>query len=62
MNVRLAGQMLNTTVSKVFPNYGPENIAGTAEFCLRLDKFFDIMNVSSRTASSRKLKAFDAPF
>ena len=35
---------------------------GTAEFCLMFDRFFDIMNVSSTTASSRELKPFNAPF
>ena len=51
MNVRLAAQVLSTTVSKVLSNYGPADAAGTAEFCL-FDKFFDNMNVSSTTASS----------
>ena len=62
MNVRLAAQVLSTTVSKVLANYGPADAAGTAEFCLVFDKCFDIMNVSSTTASSRKFKPFKAPF
>ena len=53
MNMRLDAQVLSTTVSKVLSNYGPADAAGTAEFCLMFDKFFDIMNVSSTTASSR---------
>ena len=52
MNIRLARQVLSTTVSKVLSNYGPADAAGTAEFCLMFDKFFDNMNVSSTTASS----------
>ena len=36
MNVRLAAQVLSTTVNKVLPNYGPAGAAGTAEFCLIL--------------------------
>ena len=32
MNVRLAAQVLSTTVSKVLSNYGPADAAGTAEF------------------------------
>ena len=52
INVRLAAQVLSTTVSKVLSNYGPADAAGTAEFCLMFDKFFDNMNVSSTTASS----------
>ena len=62
MNVRLAAQVLSTNVSKVLSNYGPSDAAGTAEFCLMFDKFFDIINVSSTTASSRELKPFDPPF
>ena len=62
MNVRLAAQVLSTTVSKVLSNYGPADAAGTAEFFLMFHKFFDIMNVSSTTASSRELKPFNAPF
>ena len=50
MNVRSAAQVLSTTVSKVLSNYGPPNAVKTAAFCLILDKFFDIMNVSSTTA------------
>ena len=62
MNVRLAAQVLSTTVSKVMSNYRPADAAGTAEFCLIFDKFFDIINVSSTTALSRELKPFNAPF
>ena len=61
MNVRLAAQVLSTTVSKVLSNYGPADAAVTAEFCLIFDISFDIMNVSSTTASSRELKPFNAP-
>ena len=32
MNVRLAAQVLRTTVSKVMSNYRPADAAGTAEF------------------------------
>ena len=62
MNVRLVAEVISTTVSKVLSNYGPADTAGTAEFCLMFDKFFDIMNVSSTTASSRELKPFNTPF
>ena len=49
-------------VSKVLSNYGPADAAGTAKFCLIFDKFFDIRNVSSTTASSCKSKPINAPF
>ena len=61
INVRLAAQVLST-VSNVLSNCGPADAAGTAEFCLIFDNFFDIMNVSSTTALSRELKPFNAPF
>ena len=59
MNVRLAAQVVSATVSKVLSNYGPADAAGTAEFCLMFDTFFDIMNVSSTIASSRELTPFN---
>ena len=62
MNVRLAAQVLSATVSKVLSNNGPGDAAGTAEFCLMFDKFFNNMNFSSTTVSSRELKPFNAPF
>ena len=48
MNVRLAAQVLSTTLSKVLS--------------IMFDNFFDIMNASSTTASSLELKLFNAPF
>ena len=62
MNVRLAAQVLSTTVSNILSNHGPTDAAATAEFCLMFDNFFDIMNVSSTTASSRELKPFNTPY
>ena len=56
MNDRLAAQVFSTTVSKVSFNYGPADAAQMPEFCLIFDTFFSIMNVSSTTASSHKLK------
>ena len=62
MNDILAAQMLSTTVSKVLSNYGPADAAGTVEFFLMFDKYFDIMNVSSTASLSRELKPFNPPF
>ena len=44
MNVRLAVQVLSSTVSKVLLEYGPP-AAETAHFCSLMDCFFDIMNI-----------------
>ena len=46
MNVRLAAQVLSKTASKVLSNCGRADAAGTAEFCLMVDKLFGIMNVA----------------
>ena len=62
MNVRLAAQVLSSTVSKVLTDYCPPNTAATAKFCEMMDKFFDIMNVSNTKSPSRQLKPFNAPF
>ena len=62
MNVRLAAQVLSTIVRKVLSNYGSVDAAGTPKVCLMFDKYFDILNVSSTAASTRELKAFNAPF
>ena len=45
MNDRLAAQVLSTTISKVLSYYGPADAAGTAEFCLMFDRFFDTMKM-----------------
>ena len=59
INVRLAAKALSTTVRKLISNYGS---ADAAKFCLMLDTFFDLMNVSRTTALSCELKPFNAPF
>lgn len=49
MRVRLAAQVLSETVGNVLNEFGPEETAGTAKFCLMMDKFFDCLNVRNRT-------------
>ena len=53
MRVRLAAQVLSETVGNVLNHFGPE-AAGTAEFCLRIDTFFDCLNV--RNTKEHELK------
>ena len=45
MNVRLAAQVLISTVSKILLAYGPLEAAETANFCSLMDCFPDIMNI-----------------
>ena len=45
MNVRLAAQVLSTTVSKVLKEFAPSYTAGTSKYCQYINKFFDCLNV-----------------
>ena len=40
MRVRLAAQVLSDTVGNVLNEFGPPEAAGTAQFCLMMDRFF----------------------
>ena len=62
MNVKLAAQVLSTTVSKVLPNYGSPDTFATANFCSMIDSFFDIMNISNPYESIQKSKPSLATF
>ena len=62
MNVKLAAQVLSSTVSKILTSYGPLEAAGTAKFCLLIDGFFDIMNIRNIQSHEFKRKQFLAPF
>nr|XP_047126212.1 uncharacterized protein LOC124807816 [Hydra vulgaris]XP_047126213.1 uncharacterized protein LOC124807816 [Hydra vulgaris]XP_047126214.1 uncharacterized protein LOC124807816 [Hydra vulgaris]XP_047126215.1 uncharacterized protein LOC124807816 [Hydra vulgaris]XP_047126216.1 uncharacterized protein LOC124807816 [Hydra vulgaris]XP_047126217.1 uncharacterized protein LOC124807816 [Hydra vulgaris]XP_047126218.1 uncharacterized protein LOC124807816 [Hydra vulgaris]XP_047126219.1 uncharacterized p len=62
MNVKLAAQVLSTTVSKVLLNYGSPDTFATANFCSMIDSFFDIMNISNPYESIQKSKPFSVPF
>ena len=62
MNVKLACQVLSSTVSNVLSNYGPEEAAGTAKFCSLMDSFFDIMNIRNTKEGLYKQKPFLEPF
>ena len=45
MNVRLAAQVLSTTVSKVLKKFAPSYAAGTSKYCQYINHFFDCLNV-----------------
>ena len=62
MNVKLAAQVLSSTVSKTLTSYGPPEAAGTATFCLLMDSFFDIMNIRNIQSHEFERKPFLAPF
>ena len=62
MNVRLAAQVLSSTVSKVMLPYGPPEAAETAPFRLLMDCFFDIMNIRNTQSHKFERKPMLAPF
>jgi len=56
MNVRLAVQILSSSVAKVLSEYGAPESTETARFCLMMDSFFDIVNIRSKDEYIKKLK------
>lgn len=62
MNVKLAAQVLSSTVGNVLLSFGSRESVGTANYCLMIDKFFDIMNVRSTKEHIRDAKPFLTPF
>ena len=45
MNVKMADQILSSTVSNILSNYASPDAAETAKFCLLMEICFDIMNM-----------------
>ena len=62
MNVRLATQVLSSSVSNVIKKISTPGAAGTATFCEMADNFFDCMNVRNTQEGNRKLKPFLKPY
>ena len=61
MNVKLATQVLGSTVCQTLTSYGLPEAAGTAKICLLMDKFFDIMNIRSSQSHELERKPFLIP-
>ena len=62
MNVKLAAQVLSSTVSKFLLKNGPPEAAGIARFCSLMDMFFDIMNIRDINSHKFELKPSLLPF
>ena len=62
MNVRLAAQVLSTSVSVALKEYGQPETAGTAKYCEMFDNFFDCLNVRNTTECITKQKPFLSPY
>ena len=58
----IAAQVLSETVGNVLLNFGPQEAAGTARFCLLVDKFFDCGNVRNTQEWHIKNKKFLKPY
>ena len=62
IRVDLAAQVLSDTVGNVFKQFGPAETAGTANFCLMMDKCFDSLNVRNTIEHELKRKPFFKPY
>ena len=58
MNVKLAAQILSTTVGNTILDFGPDEAKETGNFCLLMDSFFDCCNVRNKKEYMSKRKSF----
>ena len=58
IRVRLVSQVLSETVGNILKQFGPPEAAGTAEFCLMIDRFFDCLNVKNSVEHNKKKSIF----
>ena len=49
MNVRLATQVLSSSVANILFDYYPRQTHATAKLCQNMNKFFDFLNVRNQT-------------
>ena len=62
MNVRLAAQVLSSTVADAIEHTNNDAVSETVGFLRLMDKFFDIVNVKDLQESNRKRKPALKPF
>eukprot|EP00112_Aurelia_sp_Birch-Aquarium-sp1_P000666 Seg1064.2 transcript_id=Seg1064.2/GoldUCD/mRNA.D3Y31 product="Transposable element P transposase" protein_id=Seg1064.2/GoldUCD/D3Y31 len=62
MKVRLAVQVLSSSVASILRKFSPEDCSETANLCSQMDTFFDCFNVRSLTECTRKRKSMLAPY
>ena len=62
MNLRLAAQVLSTSVSIAVKSFGPPEATVTAKYCEMFDKFFDCFNVRNTKEYITKQKPFLKPY
>jgi hypothetical protein len=62
MKVKLAVQVLSSSVAIALEESGKEEVAGTAQFCRMMNGFFDCTNVRSLTEHVKKRNHFIKPY
>ena len=62
MNVRLAVQVLSSSVGNLLNEFGQPEAAGTGKFCLMMDSFFDCLNVGNKEEQKPKRKSNLRPY
>ena len=62
MNVKLATQVLSQTTANILFDYYPTETHGSAEYCLKMNKFFDCLNVRSTKEHVMKNNPDVAPY
>ena len=62
MNVKLATQVLSQSVSNILFKYYPGETHGTAEFCAKMNKFFDCTNVRNQSEWIKTRNETVAPY
>eukprot|EP00794_Sanderia_malayensis_P013195 gene13195-14544_t len=62
MNVKLAVQVLSSSVAEVLKAFGSQKARGTAQFCFMFDQFFYCMNVRNTVEHQLKRKPFLKPY
>eukprot|EP00112_Aurelia_sp_Birch-Aquarium-sp1_P006927 Seg1756.13 transcript_id=Seg1756.13/GoldUCD/mRNA.D3Y31 product=Catalase protein_id=Seg1756.13/GoldUCD/D3Y31 len=62
MNVKLAVQVLSSSVAEILKSFGPQDAKGTAQFCNMFESFFDCMNIRNTVEHKLKCKPFLKPF
>lgn len=62
MNVRLAVQVLSSSVGKVLQTYYPTGTQGTSTLCFFVNRFFDCLNARSCIESVRTRNEYCKPF
>ena len=62
MRVRFAAQVLSETAGNALNEFGPSEAAGTANFCVMMDKCFDCLNIRNTVEHEQKRKSNLKPY